>query len=400
MLSGSYDASSGSALKLQIGEGDGQTALVNIAAMDAKALGLTLGSGTSGGGGSVTKMDGSNIASSFSGTPGFAVAGETISLTYTQGTTGSTGYPATTAEIGFSEIGTYNMRINLGASSDAQFSIRINGGAATVFTTSEIRDWNSGIGVVTGTDFYHLLQSKLPSNVSERTNSGTTWWYISSMTTGSSQSIQVDVTGSVAFERSALGAILGNLNPSFSAYGSDAVAGTPATPSIVTMADNSGHSVDVTVNDSDTSFSGTGYFSGLSVSLAGGRQLNNLTGGGSSSISFAASGGGAGGGTSTGGIDVSTSEGAQAAIPVIDNAISTVLKERSNLGALQNRLEHTINNLGTANENLSDAESRIRDTDMAMEMMEYTKGNILSQAVTSMLAQANQLPQQVLQLLG
>lgn len=83
----------------------------------------------------------------------------------------------------------------------------------------------------------------------------------------------------------------------------------------------------------------------------------------------------------------------------IDAAITTVSEERSNLGAYQNRLEHTINNLSNASENLSAAESRIRDVDMAKEMMEFTKNNILSQAATAMLAQANSMPQQVLQLL-
>ncbi|HOQ17586.1 MAG TPA: flagellin, partial [Defluviitaleaceae bacterium] len=74
-------------------------------------------------------------------------------------------------------------------------------------------------------------------------------------------------------------------------------------------------------------------------------------------------------------------------------------KERSKLGAIQNRLEHTIKNLDTAAENLQASESRIRDVDMAKEMMNYTKLNILSQAAQSMLAQANQNPQIVLQLL-
>ena len=86
-------------------------------------------------------------------------------------------------------------------------------------------------------------------------------------------------------------------------------------------------------------------------------------------------------------------------ISTIDTAINTVSTQRANLGAVQNRLEHTINNLGTASENLSGAESRIRDVDMAKEMMEFTKNNILSQAAQSMLAQANQQPQGVLQLL-
>lgn len=86
-------------------------------------------------------------------------------------------------------------------------------------------------------------------------------------------------------------------------------------------------------------------------------------------------------------------------LDAIDNAIKLVSEERSKLGAYQNRLDHTINNLTATTENLSAAESRIRDVDMAEEMMEFTKNNILSQAATSMLAQANQMPQSVLQLL-
>lgn len=101
------------------------------------------------------------------------------------------------------------------------------------------------------------------------------------------------------------------------------------------------------------------------------------------------------------GIDVSSSQQAATdAITVINDAIKSVSSERSNLGSVQNRLEHTISNLDNASENLSAAESRIRDVDMAKEMMEMTKNNILSQASQSMLAQANQQPQSVLQLLG
>jgi flagellin len=99
------------------------------------------------------------------------------------------------------------------------------------------------------------------------------------------------------------------------------------------------------------------------------------------------------------GILVNSQTDASAAITVINSAISTVSSERSKLGAYQNRLEHTINNLGTSAENLTASESRIRDVDMAKEMMEFTKNNILSQAAQAMLAQANQQPQGVLQLL-
>ena len=100
------------------------------------------------------------------------------------------------------------------------------------------------------------------------------------------------------------------------------------------------------------------------------------------------------------GLDVSTQVAADKAITTIDNAITSVSAERSKLGSVQNRLDHTINNLTATSENLSAAESRIRDVDMAKEMMEFTKNNILNQASTAMLAQANQMPQGVLQLLG
>ncbi len=98
-------------------------------------------------------------------------------------------------------------------------------------------------------------------------------------------------------------------------------------------------------------------------------------------------------------IDVSTQDGASAAVGVIKEAINSVSSTRGDLGAIQNRLEHTINNLGVAQENMTAAESRIRDVDMAKEMMNFTKNNILIQASQAMLAQANQLPQGVLQLL-
>ena len=100
---------------------------------------------------------------------------------------------------------------------------------------------------------------------------------------------------------------------------------------------------------------------------------------------------------STGGVLTQTD--AESAITAFDNAIKTVSSERSKLGSTQNRLDHTINNLSTSAENLTSAESRIRDVDMAKEMMEQTKNSILAQASQAMLTQANQAPQQVLQLL-
>jgi len=99
------------------------------------------------------------------------------------------------------------------------------------------------------------------------------------------------------------------------------------------------------------------------------------------------------------GLKVSSKDEANNAIGKIASAITTVSTFRANLGAFQNRLEHTINNLSVNSENLTAAESRIRDVDMAKEMMTFSKNNILQQAAQAMLAQANQQPQGVLQLL-
>jgi flagellin len=104
-------------------------------------------------------------------------------------------------------------------------------------------------------------------------------------------------------------------------------------------------------------------------------------------------------GLSIKGLDVSNQEAAGAAIAKIKDAINKVSTNRANLGGLQNRLEHTINNLSVTEENMTAAESRIRDVDMAKEMMAYTKNNVLAQAAQAMLAQANTQPQSVLQLL-
>ena len=104
-------------------------------------------------------------------------------------------------------------------------------------------------------------------------------------------------------------------------------------------------------------------------------------------------------GVDSGSLEVDSFSNAGAAMCSIQAAISTVSKQRSSLGAIQNRLEYTINNLDTTSENTSSAESILRDTDMAEEMVEYSKNNILAQAGQSMLAQANQLNQGVLNLL-
>lgn len=131
---------------------------------------------------------------------------------------------------------------------------------------------------------------------------------------------------------------------------------------------------------------------GGSISLMiGANEGENMT------ISISEMGAGA---LNIGSLTVDTAANAEAAVTAINEAINTVSAERSKLGAYQNRLEHTIANLGTSAENLQAAEARIRDLDMAEEIMSFTKNNILQQAATAMLAQANMAPQSVLQLLG
>ena len=157
---------------------------------------------------------------------------------------------------------------------------------------------------------------------------------------------------------------------------------------------NAGQTVTLSIGKMDTSVSGAGGVP---------------SGGGASGVVSGVSGvpSGGGGGTTVSGaglgianVNISTQAGASAALTTIQNAINKVSSERAKLGAIQNRLEHTINNLGTAAENLTASESRIRDVDMAKEIMEFTKNSILQQAAQAMLAQANMQPQGVLQLLG
>ncbi|MDN5346735.1 MAG: flagellin [Clostridia bacterium] len=150
-----------------------------------------------------------------------------------------------------------------------------------------------------------------------------------------------------------------------------------------TVAD--GHTATVTVSDDQTLNFQIGANEGQRLNLS----INKMD---AESLGVAGS-------SPTEALSVSTYASATAAISLIDAAITDVSNERAKLGAYQNRLEHTIANLSVASENITAAESRIRDVDMAKEMMAFTKNQIISQAATAMLAQANQVPSIVLQLL-
>jgi flagellin len=145
-----------------------------------------------------------------------------------------------------------------------------------------------------------------------------------------------------------------------------------------------------------TRFSGNQVFDGTTRTFHVGANSADQLGLSFDTLSAAALG--AGGAGNVSGVDLTAA--AAAAIDTIDTAITAVSDQRAELGATQNRLEHTIKNLSVAVENLSPAESRIRDTDMAAEMVTFTRNQILQQAGTAMLAQANAVPQSVLSLLG
>jgi flagellin len=142
------------------------------------------------------------------------------------------------------------------------------------------------------------------------------------------------------------------------------------------------------------------YAANLQIGANTGDQLSLTIDNGTATKGFSAADLGVGSDTLTAGTVAAGVTAAQTALTHIDAAITTVSTSRATLGATQNRLEHKINNLNVAVENVSASESRIRDTDMASEMMSFTRSQILSQAGTAMLAQANSAPQSVLKLLG
>lgn len=169
---------------------------------------------------------------------------------------------------------------------------------------------------------------------------------------------------------------------------------------VITFGGANGESLTLKVNDGYQE----GDLNGLNLTLTGAEMKFHIgaNDGQNMSVSIAdmrVDGGNTAELSALAGVDISTQAGADTAIKTITDATTKVSETRASLGAFQNRLEHTINNLGASSENLTAAESRIRDVDMAKEMMEMTKNNILQQAAQAMLAQANQQPQGVLQLL-
>jgi flagellin len=221
--------------------------------------------------------------------------------------------------------------------------------------------------------------------------------------TGSASKIDVRFSGGFDSDTAASA----SPNTNISAQGSNA---TLATGAAFTIDGVNAAAGDFVVEGNKVTITKDGNSKGLSFELTKATTANTITVDSNNSLKFAI---GANSGQQMDlsindmraaalGVDnvkVSDRDSANAAITSIQSAIETVSAERSKLGASQNRLEHTINNLNTSSENLTAAESRVRDVDMAKEMMTQTKNSILAQAAQAMLAQSNQIPQGVLQLL-
>jgi len=303
--------------------------------------------------------------------------------------------------------------------SNSQYSVIVTKSVATITgTTSNVANVKSNGsgsdltvgGTYTGRDDISSLQVKATGNggaggtvdkIQFSTDGGVTWNGSdinvsgSSATTLSGTGITISLDGSTP---NSVGDTwtFGATAEKATAQLADA-AGTTTIGSAVTIK-NDQSSATIGNSSTDATLKVSFDFSSLTASATNNTKVD-ISSVGSNSATFNTDGSIATQANAAAGISVSTQDKANSAIETINKAITTVSSERSKLGAFQNRLEHTINNLNTSSENLTAAESRIRDVDMAKEMMNQTKNSILSQAAQAMLAQANQQPQGVLQLL-
>ena len=380
LLNGGIQAGNLGELGFHIGANQGQFIELGIKAMDAHTLGVARDVTTTEG-----TVVGDNIGSVALGdTLGSAIVKDaTITFEY------GVAVPATAAS-GAIEVGSDdeltitatgaegiagNMSVVIDEGTEETVKASFSGGILTISlgmtktnnTAAAIQSAIRGLGTVDGVDFSNF-----------------------------------DVDGTGGFESGGVEA------PSSDITG--ALTGGVDAENAITVSDGTNSEVFAVIDNTATTFTTTGTdFGGLTITLATGKTVADLTSSdkvGITDSTIVASAATFAGGEKTadavteGGIDVSTRTAADSAVTVIQTAIDNVSAERSKLGAMQNRLEHTIANLGTSAENLQAAESRIRDLDMAEEMMAFTKNNILQQAATAMLAQANMAPQSVLQLLG
>lgn len=362
---------------LHIGANANQNVSMSIGAMDAKTLGVA-GSIVS-----TTVTNGSdlgttmNVTSSSEGINGYYVNIAKVAATNTSGVAGGT--VNTTATAGGAYTG----------SSDTTVTLRVTGVTANKVTAAEY----STDGGATWTNAGALLDSSGANGIFTYQGATLTMTTHADVTT-SQPTLRYSAALTAQYMNVQLGSTStgGTVGTAAKMYNNQTsvLVGDSATDRMATV----GIAAASTYSAAFTAVQATGttYTANSSAAIAQTTQA-------STSATIAADGSVAVAAVAQKGLNISSQGAANNAITTIDRAIDSVSGARSQLGGMQNRLEHTINNLGTSSENLTASESRIRDVDMAKEMMEYTKMSILSQAATAMLAQANQQPQGVLQLL-
>ena len=374
LLNGGIQSGNLGEMKLHIGANEGQNLNFSITAMDAKTLGVTRDTATA----SVSAATDVTAASVSGGLGAGIVNGAVLTLSAsvtTHGTVGATG------AIGGITYAT------------AKNSDTLNGYTLTVANGAAAGSETATIDATAKTITLTIADAAGAKSTAAQINTALN----SALTAAGINDVTFAATGTVTDN---------------AGTGSGAITG--GAQDQVTLSLTDGTLTETTVvngNATSASFTAATSFKGLSITLDG--NISSGVAGASTTATAAtitmaavrSTGAGFLNGAKTSdasvaaGIDVSSQSAANSAITSIQTAIETVSAERAKMGALQNRLEHTSNNLSTSSENMSAAEGRIRDVDMAKEMMEFQKYNILNQASTAMLAQANQQPQGVLQLL-
>lgn len=377
--------------KFHIGANANQDITLSIKAMDAKTLNVSRDKA-----GTATGVVADQITgATFSGDLGIGVKdGAVITATYSAGST----TPADAATVTGAAVTAPTTDVS-GLTAAAQLVVTIDGTAHTIGDVALKAAAGAG---KTDTELLAAINTGIGAAGTASIVGGKI--QIVSATTGTTSNVTVGFGTSAGADSALLTTTFG-----FAGTETDSGAAAVTTNAKVTLTSSLGDTQDLNVVGTETSLTANiGAFEGMSLTFSG--AVSTLAGGndtvtvavGSVTAATAATfsdGAKTADAVTEAGIDVSTQTKASAAISTLQTAIETVSAERSKLGAYQNRLEHTIANLGTSSENLTSAESRIRDVDMAKEMSTFSKNNILSQAAQAMLAQANQQPQQVLQLL-
>jgi flagellin len=377
LLNGGITSGKTGEVKFQIGANSNQNLSINIKAMDAASLGVAADKTTN------TGTTAGNIdTATFADTVGAKVVdGAALTFDYADVAAAAGKVTGSAAAGAVTTGGALQLKID-GTAVNVTIT---DGDAAAAVVTAINTAANTAMGT-TGKTYAALNGGKLE---------------ISSVTTGTTSSSEV--VGATGPSNT----ILADLNI---AVGSDSGEAAKKTVTISNGTTADDQVVEVTSGDATSLSVTTGNYSGLTIKTDAGKKLSNLdsttdtvtvktTTEAAAAATFGTDGKKTTDAVASAGINVSTQAAASTAITTIQSAIETVSAERSKLGAYQNRLEHTINNLNTSSENLTASESRIRDVDMAKEMSDQTKNSILAQAAQAMLAQANQQPQGVLQLL-